>query len=94
MARAGPSNEAKEAVAGRVDLGTSEALEEGAHARVMSLDEVTPTRVAELGELLGRADDVREEHRREHALEFCFLTPDLAEECVDRPQHCCLVPDP
>ena len=37
--------------------------------------EIAPARVPEVGELLGRADDVREEDGCEHPVEIRLLTP-------------------
>lgn len=51
-----PVEGGEEPVPGRVDLGPSKALEEGTHAQVVSLDEITPTRVAELRKLLRRTE--------------------------------------
>ena len=54
----------------------------------MALDELVPLPIAELDRLLRRADDVREEHRRQHAVDLGLLPgsllPDTAQELRDR----------
>ena len=63
-----PVERREEPVAGRVDLAAAEALELAPDERVVPLEQVAPAPVAELRRPLGRADDVGEEHRREHAV--------------------------
>jgi hypothetical protein len=50
---------------------------------VVRTDEIGPTPVAELGLPLRRADDVREENRREDALELRLLVAQNADELLD-----------
>ena len=63
-----PVERGEESVAGRVELPALEPRELAADDRVMPLEELAPGRVAESRRQLGRADDVREEDRREYAL--------------------------
>ncbi len=63
-----PVEDREEAVSGRVDLLACEAVELPPHDRVVLLDEPRPRRVAERPGRLRRADDVREEDRREDAI--------------------------
>ena len=58
----------QEAVAGDPDLLATEPLKPVSDKRVVLAQESSPAPVAELGGTLGRADDVREEHGREHAV--------------------------
>ncbi len=87
--RAGrPVEGREEAVAGSVDLPAAKALELRSHETVVTLDELVPLAVAELDRLLRRADDVREEHGREHAVDLGLLPgsllPDTVQELPDR----------
>jgi hypothetical protein len=64
---------------------TSQArpCKERAHGRVVALDEVAPPSVSELGQSLGRADDVGEKDRREHPVEVGLLGIHAREEALD-----------
>ena len=55
----------EEAVPGGVHLGPAEPAEQVPHDAVVTLDEIAPSRVAELRRFPGRTDDVREQDRRE-----------------------------
>src|SRR5205085_8896475 len=83
-----PVERSQEAVARRVDLPSAEPRELAAHGLVMRLEQVPPAPVAELARALGRADDVGEQNRGEHALRFRRLAhtgeelADLGEELV------------
>ena len=88
IARAGPVERREEPVAGGVDLPSAEARQLRPHDTVVTLDELMPLAVAELDRLLRRADDVREEHGREHAVDLRLLpgplVPDSPQELLDR----------
>src|SRR6266508_155260 len=58
----------EEPVAGGVELTAAEAGELPTHTRVVLREQLAPAAVAELGQLRRRADDVGEEHRRQHSL--------------------------
>ena len=58
----------EEAVPGRVDLVAAEALELAADGNTVGLEQLAPAAVAEVSGELGRADEVGEEDRREHAV--------------------------
>ena len=83
-----PIERREETVARRVHLSPAEALELRPHETVVSLDEVVPLAVAELDGLLRGADDVGEQHRREHAVDLRLLprplVPDAVQELPDR----------
>ena len=68
IARAGPSKVAKKPSPAVSISWPSKRLELLPDDGVMPLQQLAPAPVAELGRLLGRADDVREEDRREHAV--------------------------
>jgi hypothetical protein len=68
MARAGPSNEAEEAISCGVDLDSSEDRELPPHCASVFREQLSPSTVAEFDRSLGCAGDVREEHGREHAI--------------------------
>jgi len=78
-----PIERREEPVACRVDLPTAVPSEQSAKGVVMLLHEVSPSSVTELGNLLGRPDDVGEEHGREDPVELGILTLDLADEALD-----------
>src|SRR5438105_3634686 len=59
----------EEAVTGVVDLLAAEALQLRANGGMELFEELLPTSVAHLRCVLGRPDDVHEEHRRDHAIE-------------------------
>src|SRR5262249_10758797 len=63
-----PVETREKAVSGRVDFSTTEADELATHDRVMTLEQITPCPVSEIGCSLARADDVGEQHRRQHAI--------------------------
>ena len=63
-----PVEAREEPVARGVDLAPAKALELAPNRGVVSLQQLAPAPVAELGRPLRRADDVGEEHRREHAV--------------------------
>jgi hypothetical protein len=66
--RPGRVERREEAVAGRIHLATAEPLELRTHERVVAGQQPRPAAVSQLHGALGRADDIGEEHRREHAL--------------------------
>jgi hypothetical protein len=61
-----PVERREEAVAGSVDLGSSEALEVTAHDGMVLVEKLAPAPVAEGGGALRRADDVGEDERLQH----------------------------
>jgi hypothetical protein len=63
-----PVEPREKAVSGGVELVSVVADELPADQRVVLLEELTPRAVTKLSSLLCRADDVREEHGREHAV--------------------------
>ena len=76
-----PVEQREEPVARRVDLLARVAGELTTHRRGVG-DQVGPRRVSELRRALGRADEVGEENRREHAIgEMC--RPSAGEELLD-----------
>ena len=87
--RAGAADGARGAVEGREDAVAGEpgllapcAFQLGADDRVVSREQLLPARVAELGGPLGRADDVREQHGREHAVRLA-RAPRPRDELLD-----------
>src|SRR5262245_25806837 len=58
----------QEPVASGVDLATPEADKLAAHQAVVTVEQIVPAPVAEACRLLGRADNVGEQHGREHAI--------------------------
>jgi hypothetical protein len=82
----GPVERREEAIPGRVDLLPAVSREHPADDRVMSLQELAPSPVAELGRLCGRTDDVREHHGSEYAIEPCLLLHQIANEASDLPE--------
>ena len=68
IARAGPSNVAKNPSPAVSTSRPSKRASSRRTDRVVLLEQLAPAAVAELGGALGRADDVGEEHRREHAV--------------------------
>ena len=89
--RAGrPVEGREEAVARGVDLTPSEAFQISADDLVVTVEQIAPASVSELARPLGRADDVREEHRREHPVRLRRLAHagqkllDLVEDVVRR----------
>ena len=73
-ARAGPSNVARNPSPVDPDLLAAVALELASRtSRWWSASSCRPAPVAELGGALGRADDVGEEHGREHAIGLAVL---------------------
>jgi hypothetical protein len=56
----------KNTVAGRFDLMTAKACEIAPDRGVMIVEQIVPATVSQRGGFLGRADDVSEEHCREH----------------------------
>src|SRR6266545_6408674 len=72
----------EEPVAGRVELAPAEAIELSTHERVVRGNELRPAPVADLRRALGRADDVREEHRRQDGVRL-GRSPDGLHEALD-----------
>ena len=68
IARPGPSNTAKNAVAGRVEPLAAKAHQLATHDRVVAREELPPGGVPDLGGARSRADDVGEEHSRQYAI--------------------------
>src|SRR5207253_4344765 len=64
----------EEAVPRSVDLVAVKLIQPAADEGMMALEERTPRRVPDLGRMLRRADDVGEQHRREDAFGFLWLT--------------------
>ena len=64
----GPVEGREEPVARGIDLAPVEAGELASHRGMVLLEQVAPAPVAELGGLLGRADEIGEQHRRQHAI--------------------------
>jgi len=87
IARAGPSKLARN-ISGSVDLTAAETLELTPHRGMVRVEELTPAPVADLACAFGRADNVREQHGREHAVGLVRLAhsgqelPDLVEDLV------------
>jgi hypothetical protein len=54
---------------------------------VMAFQQVAPSAVAELCRAVARADDVREEHRRQHSVGLSFVPsariPEVGEEALE-----------
>ena len=59
----------------------------------MRVEQLAPAPVAELGRQLRRADQIREEHGREHAVRLGAV-PDAGHELLDLVEHRVLVADP
>jgi len=78
----------EESVAGRLDLAAAIPCEGRTHRGVVTLDEVTPTSVSELGDLLRRLDDVGEEHGRENSVEVGLFRPHSGEEALHLTNDC------
>src|SRR6266545_150282 len=82
----------EEAVAGRVELGAAEARELAADKRVVLAEQLAPARIPELRRLRRRSDDVREEHRCEHAVRLRLfpgaLLPGFLQETFELSQGC------
>ena len=84
IARAGPSNVARmpsPAVSSSRPPRSASALPHACSKRSSS---DAPAPVAELARVLGRADDVDEEHRREHAIRIVRLRSRAGDELLDR----------
>ena len=62
-----PLERRKEAIAGRVEHATIEAIQLLVNEVVVAFHELPPAAVADPRRVLARADDVREHHCREHA---------------------------
>jgi len=82
IARAGPSKVAKKPSPAVVELASAKLVELAPDERVVPADELRPAGVAELGRLLGRADDVCEEDGRENGVGF-RLFPSRRDEAFD-----------
>src|SRR5262245_16255577 len=54
---------------------------------MMAFEKLAPCRVAYGPHLLGRADDVREEHGREHSVELRLLRPCPGDEALELGEH-------
>src|SRR4029450_11767097 len=54
--------------------------------RVVTLQQLAPLPVAQLGSPAGRAHDVREHHRGEYAVEPCLLLDQVVQEASDLPE--------
>ena len=65
----------EEPVAGCIDLLAVEAAELTADGGMVLLQQVAPAPIADLCRSLGGADEVGEEHRREHAVRAGRLPP-------------------
>src|SRR5262249_56516137 len=78
-----PIQGGEEAVARHILLHTPIAAQHRPHSGVMALDDVAPCAVAEERRLLRGANDVGEEHGREHAIEFRLLVADAGQERFD-----------
>jgi hypothetical protein len=63
----GPVEGREERVAGRVDFTAAEACDLGSDGGVVLFHEFSPAAIAERRSELGRADDVGEHHREQHA---------------------------
>src|SRR5215470_15717501 len=61
-----PVERCEEPIAGRVALDSPIAGQLPAHECVVTLEEVPPGAISQLSRAIGRAHDVREEHRRQH----------------------------
>ena len=59
-----------EPVPGGLDLPPAESAQLFAHHAVVSIEHGAPSPVAEGSQVLGRRDDVGEQHRREHPLDL------------------------
>src|SRR5439155_24276403 len=85
-----PVEAGEETVAGRVELRAAEAGQLAADQRVVLAEQLAPARIAQLRGFRGRADDVREEHCREHSVGLRvtprLLLPDLLQEALDLAQ--------
>ena len=68
IARAGPSKLARKPSPAVSISRPRKRSSCAAHGGVVRLEQLAPAPVAELGRALGRADDVGEEHRRQHAV--------------------------
>src|SRR5439155_5013254 len=73
----------EEAVARGVDLRAAIAAQHGPDHGVMTLDDVLPRPVSELGALGRRSNDIGEHDGREHAVEDCLLIADPLPEPSD-----------
>src|ERR671922_17672 len=82
----------EESVARNIDFPSAEAVEMFSHDCVMPRHHVAPAPVAEPFELLGRAHDVGEEHRRQNALRP-RRRPHAREKALDLREHRFLVPE-
>src|SRR4051812_35196161 len=60
----------EEPIAGRRDLSTPTSFQLAADDLVMRTKNIAPPRITERDGPLGRAHDVREQHRGEHAVRF------------------------
>src|SRR6266566_8903100 len=84
----GPVERGEEAVAGGVELRAAVAPQHPAHRRVVILEQLAPARVSEFYRLGCRANDVGEQNRREHAVDFRFsgrvLRPGFLQELLER----------
>jgi hypothetical protein len=83
----------EEAVARCIELAPPELVEQPANDGVVVLERLAPAPVAEPRRLLGGADDVGEEHRREHSVGLrvadgsCEELFDLRESPLDAPDE-------
>jgi hypothetical protein len=81
-----PVEGGEEAVAGCVDLGAAEPVQQPADPRVMLIEQVPPAPVAELAGCLGRPDEVGEQHRGQAPVEIrCSLH--ASQELLDHIQQ-------
>src|SRR5207244_646096 len=78
----GAVERAEEPAPRRIDLGAPEPIELSTDERMVLVHEVAPAPVSELARLCCGADDVREEHRCEHAVGLDRLT-DAGQELLD-----------
>ena len=93
-AACGSVERGEEAIAGRVHLRPLVAGELPSHARVVGLHELLPRSVAELGHLLGGADDVGEQDGGERALELRLFGAETPDEPLDLVEHPVVLADP
>src|SRR6185312_9901805 len=85
--RAGRTVEGREeSVTRRLHLSPLEPIERLADDPVVLGEELAPSRISDLGRAVGRADDVREENRREHTV-VLRSGARTGDEVLDLPQH-------
>src|SRR5437762_13370032 len=75
----GAFDDAEEPVADHADLAAAERVEVPPHYRVVRVEQLAPSSIAELGRTRRRRDDVGEQHRCEHTI--------VEREWKDRTKH-------